>query len=197
MTEPIELWAEYRLRQAPEAALDELRGDLARVGCVEGRFDLGAGIRSPYYFDKYLFETRPSVLRRVARLMSGLVPRGTERLATQAPGALAVGVAVSLEIGLPLVIVRPEGASVRLEGEIYEGERIALVEDVVVTGARALAGVDHVAAAGAVVRHVIAVLDREHGAADRLAERGVGYHHLFDSSELGIDEREGEGRRGR
>jgi orotate phosphoribosyltransferase len=197
VTKRIDLWVDRRLRQAPDAALAELCGDLVRIGCVEGRFDLGGGIRSPYYFDKYLFETRPSVLRRVARLMSALIPPGTDRLVTQAPGALAVGVAVSLEIGLPLVIVRPVGpdaADVRLEGELYEGERVALIEDVVVTGSRALAGIDHVSAAGATAEHVIAVLDREHGATERLAQRGVSYHHLFRSSDLGIDERDGRPR---
>ncbi len=200
MSPRIDLWVEGRLRQAPEAAISELCGDLVRIGCVEGRFDLGAGIRSPYYFDKYLFETRPSVLRRVGRLMSDLIPPGTDRLVTQAPGALAVGVAVSLEIGLPLVIVRPvssEHDEARLEGELYEGERVALIEDVVVTGSRALAWIDHVTAAGALAEHVIAVLDREHGAGQRLAERGVTYRHLFRSSDLGIDERNGPGARGR
>jgi orotate phosphoribosyltransferase len=200
MTRPIELWAESRLRPAPETVLNELRGDLVRIGCVEGRFDLGAGISSRYYFDKYLFETRPTVLRRVARLLSDLVPAHAERLVAQAPGALAVGVAVSLEIGLPLVIVRPDATSseeVRLEGEIYDGERVVLVEDVVVTGSRALAGVAHVTAAGAVVTDVVAVIDREHGATGRFADRGLHYWHLFTSSDLGVDEEAAEARRGR
>jgi orotate phosphoribosyltransferase len=186
----IDLWADQRLRLTEARSREELRADILRASRLEGDFRLAEGLSSPYYFDKYMFETRPAVLRRVARLLAPLVGP-TERLATQAPGALALGVAVSLETGLPLVILRPTGGEdrpVSLEGELHEGEQVTLVEDVVVTGSRALQGVRRLREARVEVAAVIAVLDREHGASARLEAEGASYRHLFTSSELGIVE---------
>jgi orotate phosphoribosyltransferase len=187
----IDLWADRRCRLSPAQSLEELRTDIVRASCIEGDFVLGEGLASAYYFDKYLFETRPAILRRVAGLLAGLVPDQVDRLAAQAPGALALGVALSLESGLPLVILRPDGgddAPARIEGELYEGETLTLVEDVVVTGSRALRGVEALVAAGARVSHVLAVVDREHGARERLAAHDTVYRHVFTSTDLRIPE---------
>jgi orotate phosphoribosyltransferase len=75
-----------------------------------------------------------------------------------------------------------------LEGELHEGEQVTLVEDVVVTGSRALQGVRRLREAQVEVAAVIAVLDREHGASARLDADRAPYRHLFTSSELGIVE---------
>jgi orotate phosphoribosyltransferase len=89
------------------------------------------------------------------------------------------------------VILRPTGGEDRrisVEGELYEGEHVALVEDVVVTGSRALQGVRRLREAQVEVVAVIAVVDREHGASRRLEEEGVECRRLFTSAELGIVE---------
>jgi orotate phosphoribosyltransferase len=189
MTRRIDLWADERLLLSETRSREELRADIVRASFIEGDFRLADGLSSPYYFDKYMFETRPAVLRRVARLLAPLVDPGTDRLGAQAPGALALGVAVSLEMGLPLVILRPPGDEDRpmsIEGELYEGEQVTLVEDVVVTGSRALEGVRRLRDFGVQVGTVLAVVEREHGAPGRLAAEGIAYRHLFTSAELGI-----------
>src|SRR5262249_42925351 len=144
MARRIDLWADGRLRISETRSREELRADLVRASFLEGNFRLAEGLTSPYYFDKYMFETRPALLRRVARMLPPLAGLASDRPGAQAPGALALGVAVSLESGLPLVILRPTGAEDRpasIEGELYEGEQVTLIEDVVVTGSRALEGV--------------------------------------------------------
>lgn len=167
----------------------ELRADVVRAAYVEGDFVFSGGLRRGYYFDKYLLETRPAILRRLARFLAELVPRETERLAAPALGAVALGTAISLELGLPLVIVRPEeepGSARSVEGELYSGEIVTLVEDVVVTGGRALRAVSHVRAAGANASHVAAVLDRREGAERRFGDESVRYSYLFTPEVLGI-----------
>jgi orotate phosphoribosyltransferase len=117
------------------------------------------------------------------------VPREAERLAAPALGAVALGTAVSLELGLPLVIVRLDrepGSPRQIEGEIYADEEVTLIEDVVVTGSRALRAISRVSDAGARVGQVVSVLDRREGAAERFSEEAVGYRHLFTPQELGI-----------
>lgn len=190
MRRKIDLFDGRRVRVERQTALEELRSDLVRAAYVEGNFIFSGGLQSDYYLDKYLFETRPAILRRLGRLLSEHVPPGTERLAAPALGSVALGTALSLELGLPLVIVRvdePSGSSRSVEGEIYPGENVTLIEDVIVTGNRALSAVSRVGATGATCRHVACVLDRQEGARARLEEEDLGFSHLFTPEELGIE----------
>ncbi len=91
------------------------------------------------HFDKYLFETRPAVLRRLGRFLADLVPRDTGgwplRHSEPWPSALPS----RWSWALPLVIVRPDsepGSSHAIEGELYAQEEVTLIEDMVVTGDR-------------------------------------------------------------
>src|SRR5215213_4710032 len=176
MRRDLDLLAERRVRLPRSEALAELRADIVRAAYVEGDFVLADGLRTNYYFDKYLFETRPAILRRLGHFLADLVPREAERLAAPALGAVALGTAVSLELGLPLVVVRPD----------REAGSTRMIEGVVVTGSRALQAISRVGEAGARVRQVVSVLDRREGATERFSEASVGYRHLFTPEELGL-----------
>jgi orotate phosphoribosyltransferase len=185
----VDLLEANKLRLSRAAALEELRHDIVRASYIEGEFNL-SGLRRSFYFDKYLFETRPALLRRVGRFLSELVPRPTDRLAAPALGAVALGTAVSLYLGLPLVIVRPdveEKDSLRaIKGELYSGETVTLIEDVVVTGTRAFAALRRIEERGARVGTVVAVLDRDEGARERLADASIDYRYIFELNDLGV-----------
>lgn len=190
MRQPIDLLSEQRVRVPRETALDELRADIVRAAYIQGDFVFASGLRRGYYFDKYLFETRPAILRRLGRFMADTVPHGTERLAAPALGAVALGTSLSLELGLPLVIVRPDeepGAERSVAGELYPGENVTLVEDVIVTGSRALKTVANIAALGAHCKHITCVLDRQEGASNKFDDESIGYSHLFTPGELGVE----------
>lgn len=173
---------------ALSAELQALARDMVAVAWLEGDFILRSGRRSRYYFDKYLFETQPGILRRVARHLAELVPAGTERLAAPELGAVLLGGAVSLVLDLPLVLVRKEakayGTSRALEGVLAPGDRVTVVEDVLTTGGAAIDAVDKVRAAGGEVVGLIAVLDREEGAAENLRRLGVSFTPLLRKSDL-------------
>ncbi len=172
------------------ADLADLARDLVRVAWLEGDFVLSSGRRSRYYFDKYLFETQPRILRRVARHLAALVPAGTERLVAPELGAVLLGGAVSLELDLPLVIVRKQpkehGTSRAFEGVLEPGERVTVIEDVVTTGGESARAVERVREVGAEVLGLVAVLDREEGAADNLRRLGVPFTPLFRKSDLPV-----------
>lgn len=57
-----------------------LARDIDRVCRLHGEFRLRSGQVCTEYFDKYLFESQPDLLRRVAEAMAPLVPSGTEVL---------------------------------------------------------------------------------------------------------------------
>lgn len=179
----LEFYQENRVRLSDAETLSELRDDILRASFQKVSVQLHSGVEQPYFFEKYLIVAKPTILRRVARLLAARVPSGTERVASPTQGAVAIGTAVSLESGLPFAIVRSESGRGRaVEGGLHPGEIVVLIEDILVTGQRALRAVQKLRDAGAEVRLVISVVDCDRGAAVLLAEAGLDYHPLFSSS---------------
>lgn len=154
---------------------------------LRGDFELHDGMHSGYYFDKYLFVTKPAVLRRLASFLGELVPPNADRLAGPGPGGVALAGAVSLEIGIPFVITNDTpDSNISIIGELHAGDRVVLLEDVLATGSRALAATHALVRSGAEVLTILAVVDRQEGAVDRIGKAGYVVRSLFTSSGLGI-----------
>ena len=151
-----------------------------------GEFELAHGGTSDYYVDKYVFETDPESLAEVARAFAARL--GDERLAGVALGAVPLVAVTSVETGNPYVIVRKSakayGTGNRIEGALEPGERVVVLEDVATTGTSALEAVEALREAGATVERVLVVVDREEGAAERLAAAGVELEALVTATEL-------------
>jgi orotate phosphoribosyltransferase len=166
-----------------EELRQELAADLSRGGYVY-RGD-GGTEEEARYFDKHLVLTHPGLLTRSARLMSDLIPAECEGLAVTSIASTTLGTALSQETGVPLLL-GSEGADeqIRFGGEIYSKLAVVLLEDVVFTGRRALAGTSALERINTEILAVICLLDREAGGAQRLAEAGYRMRPLFTESEL-------------
>jgi orotate phosphoribosyltransferase len=144
----------------------DLAARIRDAALLEGDFVLSSGERSSFYVDKYLFSTEPDLLRDVADALSAQIPDGVERLAGVELGAVPLVVATALAAGLPYVIVRKSAkehgssAGRSIEGNLKQGERVALVEDVVTTGTQAVRAARNLVDAGAEVVTILSVLDR-------------------------------------
>jgi orotate phosphoribosyltransferase len=171
--------------------LRELGRDLVAASYLKGDFVLRSGKRSSRYFDKFLFETDPVLLRRLGRHLAPLVPVNTQRLAAPELGAVLLGGAVSMETGLPLVLVRKEpkgyGTSKQIEGHLQRGDRVTVIEDVVTTGGDSLRSAQVLRDAGAEVIHLVVVLDRGEGGEENIRQAGVPYSPLFRITDLELD----------
>ena len=159
---------------------------------LEGDFVLRSGRRSPYYLDKYRFETEPDLLRalgdRIAERALALNGGRPDRLAGPELGGVALAAAASLASGLPFLIVRKEakeyGTEKRLEGRFERGDSVCVVEDVVTSGGAAVSAVKALHHAALECRSVVCVVDREEGGADALARHAVRLFPLFRASEV-------------
>lgn len=175
---------------------EELGRLLLQAAYLEGDFVLRSGRHSKYYLDKYLFETEPMVLRGIVHHMAMMIrnelarEKGYQRLAAPELGGVVLGAGLSLELGMPLVLVRKAskeyGTSKRIEGRLAAGEEIAVVEDIVTSGGAAISAVEALREAGAVVNDLFCVVDREEGGREAAVNAGLGLHPLFTSSDLGI-----------
>ncbi|HVC78684.1 MAG TPA: orotate phosphoribosyltransferase [Candidatus Micrarchaeaceae archaeon] len=171
--------------------LRDLGRELVKASYLKGDFILRSGKRSNRYFDKFLFETDPALLRRLGKHLASLVPKQTQRLAAPELGAVLLGGAVSMESGLPLVLVRKEpkgyGTSKQIEGRIEPGDRITVIEDVVTTGGDSLRSAQVLRDAGVEVIHLVVVLDRGEGGEENIRNAGIPYSPLFRIADLELD----------
>jgi orotate phosphoribosyltransferase len=144
-----------------------LARDLAQACYLSGTFTLRSGQTSSFYFDKYQFETSPSLLRRVIQQMVPLIPRETEVLAGLELGGVPIATALSLETGIPAAFVRKlakQYGTCRLaEGVAVEGKGICIVEDVITTGGQVLASANGLRKQGALVTSLVCVIWRAAG----------------------------------
>jgi orotate phosphoribosyltransferase len=174
----------------------ELGRLLLKAAYLEGDFVLRSGKRSKYYLDKYLFETEPQVLRGIiselAMMIRNRLATGIQydRLAAPELGGVVLGAGLSLELGLPLLLVRKAvkeyGTTKRIEGRFLVGERIAVVEDIVTSGGAAIQAVGALREAGLVVEDLYCVVDRNEGGSEAATAAGLTLRPLFTSAELGI-----------
>ncbi len=131
------------------------------------------------------------MLRRIGKHLAALVPKETQRLAAPELGAVLLGGAVSMETGLPLVLVRKEpkgyGTSKQIEGHLTPKDRVTLIEDVVTTGGDSLRSAQVLREAGADIIHLVVVLDRGEGGEDNIRAAGIPYTPLFRIEDLLLD----------
>lgn len=173
------------------AERQDLARQLVKASYLKGDFVLRSGKRSNRYFDKFLFETDPALLQLLGRHLAELVPKDTQRLAAPELGAVLLGGAVSMETGLPLLLVRKEpkgyGTGKQIEGRFAAAERVTVIEDVVTTGGDSLRSVQVLRDAGLEVIHLVVVLDRGEGGEDNIREARIPYSPLFRIQDLELD----------
>ncbi len=167
-----------------------LAAEIAKVAMLRGTFTLRSGKTSHYYLDKYLFSTRPEILRDLGALFAARIPAGTSRLAGAELGGIPLVSAASMASGLPCLFIRNQkkeyGTAKQLEGKLERGDRVMIVEDVATTGGQALEAAKVLREGGAEITAIISVIDRMEGARENIQAAGIVFDSLFTVKDLGI-----------
>lgn len=169
---------------------------LAERSTRRGTFTLSSGRQSSIYIDARLTSMSPDGLALIG-------PLGFQTIAqlgwqVEAVGGLTLGAdPISYAIayasalaGNPLrsFTVRKEpkghGAGRQLEGPFRAGDRVAVIEDVITTGASALRAAEVIQREGGVIAGVLALVDREEGGREAIEGGGFEVHSLCRASEL-------------
>lgn len=156
---------------------------------LHGEFTLSSGKTSNYYIDKYVFETDPVALEKVAEAVAEKAAGiDASKLAGVALGAVPLTAAASVESSLPYVIARKSakdyGTSNAIEGDLSEGEEVVVVEDIVTMGSSAVEAIEKLRNAGAEVNHIIVVVDRQEGGVENIQDKDVEVHPLLTAEDL-------------
>jgi orotate phosphoribosyltransferase len=167
---------------------DELARTIYERTHLTGEFRLRSGAVSHEYFDKYLFESDPALLRTIGEALVPLLPPGTEALAGLELGGVPLATMLSQLTGLPALFVRKEaktyGTCRLAEGGELDGRRLTVIEDVMTSGGQVVTSCGDLRERGAIVDHAVCVIDREAGGAKNLAEVDVELRALFTMAEL-------------
>ncbi|MDP5275412.1 orotate phosphoribosyltransferase [Chengkuizengella axinellae] len=155
---------------------------------LEGEFKLRSGKVSNEYFDKYLFESDPNLLSKIAEHLSQFIPNGTEVLAGLEMGGIPIATALSLKTGIPAVYVRKQakeyGTCKLAEGINIENKNVCIVEDVVTTGGQIKISAEDLKQYGAKIEDVLCVIERDEAAKENLLDAGLTLHSLFTMEDL-------------
>ena len=155
---------------------------------LTGEFRLRSGVVSQEYFDKYLFEADPTLLREVAEALVDLLPDDVEAVAGLELGGIPLATVVSQLSGLPALFVRKKakdyGTCRLAEGGEVAGRRLAVIEDVVTSGGQLIASCTALRELRADIVVVMCVIDRETGGAENLAAEGLKLLPLLTASQL-------------
>ena len=155
---------------------------------LTGEFTLRSGQVASEYFDKYLFETDPDLLARVATAMVPLLPEGTELLGGLEMGGIPLVTVVSAQSRVPALFVRKEaktyGTCKLAEGPDVAGRRVTLIEDVITTGGAVRNAAVALRDAGAAVETVVCAIDRSPGDDNPLADVGLEIRSVLTKADL-------------
>ncbi|WP_088011557.1 orotate phosphoribosyltransferase [Gottfriedia acidiceleris] len=166
----------------------QLAQEIYKVSHLTGEFKLRSGLVSNEYFDKYLFESNPTLLREIAEHLAYLIPEGTEVLAGLEMGGIPIATALSLKTGIPVVFVRKAakvyGTCKLAEGIDIQNKKICIIEDVVTTGGQIKLSAEDLKQVGANVKDVLCVIDRKQNGKENLSEVGLNLHSLLTLDDL-------------
>lgn len=155
---------------------------------IKGSFKLRSGAVSNEYFDKYLFESNPEIIRQIAKRAVKLIPNSIDCIAGLEMGGIPIATMISHYSKLPCLFIRKEskdyGTCKYAEGGTVDKRKIVIIEDIVSTGGAIIDAVNKMRADGAIISDVICVIDRESGGREKLQAVGLTLHQLFLKSEI-------------
>jgi len=127
-------------------------------------FTWASGWKSPIYCDNRVTLSYPTVRVFLKEEISKIVESKYGKpdvIAGVATGAIAIGVLVAQELGVPFIYVRPEpkshGRKNQIEGHIENGQNVVVIEDLISTGKSSLNAVKALKESGATVKGMVAI----------------------------------------
>ncbi len=172
------------------SGLRDLAEGLMKVGALQfGNVTLPDGKESSYYINLRGLPSYPGVYRLVADAVSDLVqkkaPKSKAICGIPTTGLL-IASPVAVALNKPLVYTRAAarpGERV-VEGEIWPGWDVVVMDDLCTSGKSILGSVRAVEQEGGEVKSAVVLIDRLEGAREKLSKQGIALHAVTDVMEL-------------
>ena len=176
-------------------AIDNIANALYQSGCLKfGSFKIKSGATSPYYIDLARVLSVPQQLCVIAEVASEKIRQimASERIdklaSIELKGAL-IAPSIACNLNMPCVIVRKEekayGVTGRIAGaDVTKGDSVLFFDDVISEGISKIEGIKTLQELGANVKHLLVVVNREHGGKEKLEKLGYKVHALAKISDI-------------
>lgn len=175
--------------------IDKIANALYHSGCVSfGSFKIKSGATSPYYIDLARVLSVPKELCTITEVAAQKIEHimASERIdklaSIELKGALIVP-SIACKLNLPCVIIRKEDKAYGVRGrvagaDVIKGDNILFFDDVISEGISKVEGIKTLQDLGANVKHLLVVVNREHGGKEKLEKLCYQVHALAKISEI-------------
>jgi orotate phosphoribosyltransferase len=184
----------------PQSARDVAR-KLLEIGAIklslQNPFQWSSGWLSPIYCDNRLSLSYPDIRSFIKRGLSNLVTlhfKQAESIAGVATAGIPQGALIADSLNLPFAYVRskPKGHGMEnlIEGQVAEGRKVVVVEDLVSTGGSSLKAAEALRAAGCEVLGMVSIFTYGFDLAEKNFEQAKLPLHSLSNYEILIQEAE-------
>jgi orotate phosphoribosyltransferase len=158
-----------------------------------GDFTLSSGKKSSYYVDLRLVPSYPHQFRKMVKVLQNEIIKDIgldkfDSLVSVPTGGLVFASALAIETVKPLIYVRNKpkdyGTSKSVEGKIWEGMKVVMIDDVATTGGSVVNGIKSLKEVKIKVDDAYVIVNRMEGADEALKEEGVTMHSITNVMQI-------------
>lgn len=160
------------------------------IGCLLfGEYVQASGATFSYYIDLRRIISNPQIFHQVLSAYAEILNTlSFDRIAGIPYGSLPTATGLSLMLNHPMVFPRKEvkahGTRRLIEGNFEVGEKVVVVDDILITGKSAIEGAKKLESVGLIVKDIVVFIDHEEEVRDKLQGQGYRAHSVLAISEI-------------
>ncbi|MGH2414349.1 MAG: bifunctional orotidine-5'-phosphate decarboxylase/orotate phosphoribosyltransferase, partial [Microcystaceae cyanobacterium] len=137
------------------------------IGCLLfGEYVQASGATFSYYIDLRRIISNPQIFHQVLNAYAEILkPLTFDRIAGIPYGSLPTATGLSLNLHCPLIFPRKEvkahGTRRVIEGNFNSGEKVVVVDDILITGKSVMEGAEKLKSAGLKIEDIVVFIDHE------------------------------------
>ncbi|MEL6929074.1 MAG: bifunctional orotidine-5'-phosphate decarboxylase/orotate phosphoribosyltransferase [Cyanobacteria bacterium J06600_6] len=164
--------------------------ELFDIGCLLfGEYVQASGATFSYYIDLRKIISNPHIFNQVLDAYGDIVQQlEFDRIAGIPYGALPTATGLALNLQRPMIFPRKEvkahGTRRLIEGNFNPGEKVVVIDDILISGKSVMEGADKLKSAGLEIDDIVVFIDHEGGVKQRLADNGYNAYSVLSISEI-------------
>jgi uridine monophosphate synthetase len=164
--------------------------ELFDIGCLMfGEYVQASGATFSYYIDLRKIISNPHLFNQVLDAYGDLVRQlEFDRIAGIPYGALPTATGLALNLQRPMIFPRKEvkahGTRRLIEGNFHPGEKVVVIDDILISGKSVMEGAEKLKSAGLNIEDIVVFIDHEGGVKERLKDNGYRAHSVLSISEI-------------